>query len=138
MLLSNKNTILASILIFCTVCNVVFGIFVLNYAWFHAPRNRPINTLLLIDQVKRKIKVFIKTKNSFSHFQGGRLVTCTLIAALAIISFIFETPLAEIFGNDVCQCLLVASLLYYALVSLSGFNMAVYRLVIVKCSPKVM
>ena len=46
-----KWAVLIVVIVFVTIVALTIKLLVLNYVFFYAPRDRPINTLLAIDQV---------------------------------------------------------------------------------------
>ncbi len=129
-MISFGSIVLTCCLSIFQVANIVLKELILHYALFKAQNKRPINTMIIIDQVN--MISFSICNVLTSLFKGGQLLASTILGALVIVSILMDQPLAQIFDGWICNVISGLMMAYFSCFVINGFGMAVYRLIAVK------
>ena len=105
---------------------VIRGAFI-YYIKYKAPKKRQINKLMLHDQVKKTLDFLQLFLHRLFQLQISQCVTMATISGMTITSIAWQTPLKNFVGEIGCYVFWLANMIFQWVISVSGFGMAVYR-----------
>ena len=112
--------------------SVIRGVFI-YYIKYEAPGDRPINSMIMCDQVRAYLhflntSLLVKLK-FWRILQGAQLVTMSAISAMTTLPILTQKPMFEYVGQAGCRMYWGVNILYQWFMATAGFGMATYRLI---------
>ena len=104
---------------------------IIYFILYKAPK-RPMNTMILLDQVSVQIVQWIKLSKDSSIFQIGTMLTSLVTKVMTITSLIMATPLLDMYGTLGCDVYFHFTIAHNILVVTGGFVMALFRMLCVR------
>lgn len=125
-----------SILVVVLVASLATTLFVkgnfARFVLFFAPKKRPLNILIMIDQVPQTHEQF-HLKESISFLKASVLAPFAIIAVLSIASIALGSSLAKLANTEaICAVYWFSTMTYMAITVFGSCGIAVYRLITVK------
>ena len=115
------------------ITNIVCKVLIINYIWRYAPKDRPINNMMLVEQVKEFPLCFCSVF-LFSFFlnQIMEMISFIVFFLMFIISMGNGQPVSSVMGYDSCVIYYTAICIHNWAQVMGGFGMALYRLQCIK------
>ena len=125
-------TLISFVLICGSVC-LTSRILVVNYIYRYAPKDRPINTMTLMEQVSNifvfiyKCLVCIYVSQPIYIFQIPLAISYAFFFVLPMSSLITGESLVELFGGNICMPFFMAQTFHNIWMTVSGFGISLFR-----------
>ena len=108
-------------------------VMIIIYIVKYAPKGRPINEMILVDQVKRYIILIFELKCCMSNLlQSSKFIFNVLPALFALISIVVGTPITHLYGDHLSWIISGLWCCYCVKQTLGGFFVAIYRIICLK------
>ena len=101
------------LIIISTMIGATAKILVINYVTIHAPKERPLNTLIFVDQVIQ-------------------LITNFLFSTMTVLSLATATTLEDMFGYSTCVFYWILFMIHGLTYITAGLGMSFFRFMIVR------
>ena len=105
-------------------------VMIIIYIVKYAPKGRPINEMILVDQVKKNLILIFELKCCMSNLlQSSKFIFNILPALFALISICVGTPIKHLYGDHLSWIISGLWCCYCVKQTLGGFFVAIYRII---------